>query len=302
MLASRLALGYGAELAVYLALAAFLLTPFPGLVAVALALAAALAMRALTHGVVFALSWRHRAERPAPMCVGALRAAAMVLTEFGALIAVYWALQPFERWLGQREPAPAAGSPHPPVLLVHGYMCNGGFWWPLRRYLNARGVTTTFTINLEPPEGDIDDFGQQLGRRVEEVRRATGAAQVVLVCHSMGGLVARAYLRQPGAGAAVRKLVTLGTPHHGTVLARLARGVDAGQMRRHSAWLARLNAQGPPPVPCASIFSHHDNIVMPQDSSVLAGARNIPLAGIGHVQMTFSRRVQALVYDEVVSS
>ncbi len=49
-------------------------------------------------------------------------------------------------------------------------------------------------------------------RRIGDIEAATGASQVVLVGHSMGGLVARAYLRRYG-GAKVRRLITIGTPH-----------------------------------------------------------------------------------------
>lgn len=45
--------------------------------------------------------------------------------------------------------------------------------------------------------------------------------QVVIVAHSMGGLVARAYMNLKGGGSRVIKLITLATPHHGTPLASL---------------------------------------------------------------------------------
>jgi hypothetical protein len=53
------------------------------------------------------------------------------------------------------------------------------------------------------------------------------------------------------------------------------------------------------PVPMTSIYSCHDNFVAPQDSSVLAGAKNVPLTGIGHLSLLFSERVAALVDAEL---
>ncbi|WP_049580346.1 lipase family alpha/beta hydrolase [Streptomyces sp. SBT349] len=44
-------------------------------------------------------------------------------------------------------------------------------------------------------------------------------ARVVLVCHSMGGLVARYYLERLGGHETARALVTIGTPHQGAAKA-----------------------------------------------------------------------------------
>ena len=67
------------------------------------------------------------------------------------------------------------------------------------------------------------------------------------------------------------------------------------------AWLRGLGAseQGGPAAPITSIYSCHDNFVVPQDSSVLAGAKNVPLPGIGHLSLVFSERVAALLEAEL---
>jgi triacylglycerol esterase/lipase EstA (alpha/beta hydrolase family) len=96
----------------------------------------------------------------------------------------------------------------------------------------------------------------------------------------MGGLVARAYLRQYG-GAKVRRLITIGTPHHGSMHAWMMAGMSLAQMRPSNAWLATLNgiADG---VPVASIWSWHDSMVTPQTSSRIEWGDNIVLAGVAH--------------------
>ena len=78
-----------------------------------------------------------------------------------------------------------------PVLLIHGYLCNRGLWWWLRRGLEAHGVTTA-TVNLEPPLGGIEDLADSLHARIQALRSETGGDRIVLIGHSMGGLVARA--------------------------------------------------------------------------------------------------------------
>jgi triacylglycerol lipase len=65
----------------------------------------------------------------------------------------------------------------------------------------------------------------------------------MVIAHSMGGLVLRDYLRHH-SGAKVARLVTVGTPHEGSMHAWMAMGVCLAQMRPGNAWLAAL---GPPP-------------------------------------------------------
>ena len=172
-----------------------------------------------------------------------------------------------------------------PVLLVHGYGCNSGFWAHLEPLLDRERISHA-TIDLEPVAGSIDAYAPLIEARVRELCAASGAAQVAIVAHSMGGLAARAWMRSYGS-ANVAKLITLGTPHHGTVLANLGLGANAAQMRRDSAWLRDLAAGETQDVRAriVSIYTYHDNIVAPQDSSILPGARNVAFGGVGHVAL-----------------
>lgn len=186
-----------------------------------------------------------------------------------------------------------------PVLLVHGYGCNSGFWAHLEPLLDRERISHA-SIDLEPVAGSIDDYAPPIEARVRELCAATGAAQIAIVAHSMGGLAARAWMRSYAPlsdHARVAKLITLGTPHHGTVLANLGLGANAVQMRRDSPWLRDLAASEAPAVRAriVSIYTHHDNIVAPQDSSVLPGARNVAFGGVGHVALGSNLRVLAEV-------
>ena len=75
------------------------------------------------------------------------------------------------------------------------------------------------------------------------VTEATGLPPV-LVCHSMGGLAAWPGCA-PAADARVHRVLTLGTPHAGTWLARFSHTENGCQMRMNSAWLQAL-VQEPP--------------------------------------------------------
>jgi triacylglycerol lipase len=254
----------------------------------------------LNVGVVVAIYATFRASAARYADAGharGLRAWRCALGELLATFAAFAVLQPFERWWMGKEPARAADAERPPVLLVHGYLCNRGVWWWLRRRLRDRRFAVA-TINLEPPLASLDTLARQLAARIDALAAGTGTGKVMLVTHSMGGLVARAYLQQHGA-VRVAALVTLAAPHHGTVLARLAFGRNARQMRPDSEWLRHLDAQPLPPVPIASLWTRDDEIVAPPDSGRLAGARETVLDGIGHLAMLFSPRVLACVTDEL---
>src|SRR4029079_10856676 len=118
------------------------------------------------------------------------------------------------------------------------------------------------------------------------------------VGHSMGGLVARAYLRRYG-GAKVRRVITIGTPHRGSVQAYMFPGTSLAQMRPGNAWLSKLGTQSGIAEPrIVSLWSWHDTMVTPQTSSVLERAENVALMGIGHNALLSDRRVQARVAAE----
>ena len=176
------------------------------------------------------------------------------------------------------------------VLLVHGYMCNRASW----RYWVREGVPSDWnvaTVNLEPVYAPVDEYAESLHRAVEKLRADSGAERVTLVCHSMGGLAARAYLRAKGHDA-IARVITISTPHHGTFFARYAHGANSRQMRRAGDYLRGL-AESDEPVEFICFASQHDNLVVPRDSQVLACAEAVWFEKIGHLAMTASDEVLA---------
>lgn len=197
-------------------------------------------------------------------------------------------------------------SPVPPVLLLHGYGCNSGYWVHLIPMLDAAHISHACP-NLEPLGGDIDGYVPALAGAIDALCEASGAPRVTILAHSMGGLAARAYVRTHGT-ARVARIITLGTPHHGTSLANLGPGANARQMRRarhgdapESDWLRSLAGEEDAATRAmvTSIYSHHDNIVAPQTSSHLPGARNIAFGGIGHVALGSNPRILLCIMHEL---
>lgn len=218
--------------------------------------------------------------------------------EWLALCGLYTLIQPFEHWLmgPDGKTSRAGGRPH--ILLVHGYFCNRGLWWALRRKLAASGYPVA-TLNLEPPHGSIEAFAARLEQRVAALETELGDSdRIVIIGHSMGGLVTREMLRRRGGAGRIAKVVTVGSPHAGTMIAYLGIGRCAREMRPGSAFLQRLGA-ATPPVPVVCLLSRADNFMAPVDSPALSGSRVITIDGVGHMAMAFSPRVHDILLGEI---
>jgi triacylglycerol lipase len=199
--------------------------------------------------------------------------------------------QPF-RSHAEPDHLPPAASGRRGVLLVHGFICNRGFWNPWMKRLRAAGVPFV-AVNLEPVFGSIDAYPEILDAAARRLRVCTGLAPLV-VAHSMGGLAVRAWLRQHPEAA--HHVVTIGTPHRGTWLARFGLTRNGHEMRIGGRWLATLHeGEATDAGRYTCYYSHCDNIVFPPSTATLPGADNRHVAATAHVHLAF----QEAVFNEV---
>ncbi|HXF45208.1 MAG TPA: alpha/beta fold hydrolase [Burkholderiaceae bacterium] len=228
---------------------------------------------------------------------------AQVLAVWAHEVAVSWRMflfeQPFRA--GFREPAVERDSHRPAVLLVHGYLCNRAVWRPL---LDSRALAhcNLATVNLEPVFGSIDAYADRIAAAVDRLRAASGAERVVLIGHSMGGIAIRAYLRRCGDGH-VARVITIASPHGGTLLGRLGHGVNARQMARGSAYLAALEAALTPALRSkfVCLATRDDNMIIPRTSPLMPGARHVVFDRVGHLAMVVDVRVWQALADAVAT-
>jgi triacylglycerol esterase/lipase EstA (alpha/beta hydrolase family) len=205
--------------------------------------------------------------------------------------------------------APAAQEIPGPVLLVPGYGGRTDALQPLADRLTAAGRDATVVALPGDGTGDLRESAAALDREVTAALARTGADSVDVVGYSAGGLVARLWVADGGAGTA-RRILTLGSPHHGTQLADLAGEVapqrcpvGCQQMATGSDLLAGLNADDETPVgpTWVSIWTTQDETISPPDSSRLDGAVNLPLQSVcADVRVTHGQLPRYPVVQEMV--
>ncbi len=243
----------------------------------------------------FALAWLWRTPRAPGERIGFTRTLRMIGQEFLALLPSGFRMMayPFTRRM------PPAQRDALPVVLVHGVLCNGGVWGDVERACVAHDLPAPYRLSYGPPLASIDTFAQQLDRLIESVRARTGAERVIVVAHSMGGLVTRAYVEKHGT-THVAEVITLGTPWQGSRFAWLVAGRSLAQMRPGNAWLAHYPPRVDATLPFLSIRSPHDSMVAPQASCCLTGAREEIFIGRGHNALLHDAAIIDCVVEELV--
>ena len=180
-----------------------------------------------------------------------------------------------------------------PVIMVHGFAMNRANFVPLAFRLARAGIGPIVGFEYWSL-GRVAAAARQLGWFTEQVMAATGAPQVDIVGHSMGGVVGRYFVQLMGGDGAVANLVTLGSPHLGTDVSELGVGHPARELLVGSKLVQRLSAAPPPQdTRVLTIFSHCDHLVPAntQSALVIPRAERIEYDDLGHVALLGSRRV-----------
>jgi pimeloyl-ACP methyl ester carboxylesterase len=99
-----------------------------------------------------------------------------------------------------------------PVLFVHGIGASASIWKKVG-FPGRNSYYLSFSNRFGHPQNQATELKSEIDR----IAGAEGQARVVLVCHSMGGLVARKYLSDHFNDHNVEKLVLLSTPNLGSI-------------------------------------------------------------------------------------
>lgn len=113
-----------------------------------------------------------------------------------------------------------------PVILVHGYQCNGTIFENLKEYLDSRHFQAS-ALDYESEKGvaksakQLEDFIQS--QKLEYLKEGLLVNKFDIIAHSMGGLVTRYYTcsEEYIKNSDVRKIIFISVPHKGSPLAPL---------------------------------------------------------------------------------
>jgi triacylglycerol lipase len=187
----------------------------------------------------------------------------------------------------------AAGTP---ILLIHGIVDNHTVFALMRRHLVRRGFTRIHTFSYSPLTLDVRRTAERLGEEIEALCEESGSDRIHVVGHSLGGLIARYYVQRLGGDARVHTCVTLGTPHQGTVAARLLPWPLVKQVRPDSDLMTELDEPAPEcDTRFVAFYSDVDQLIVPQRRARIRHpdltARNIRIRGVGHLSLPFHGEV-----------
>lgn len=202
--------------------------------------------------------------------------------------------------------APGASAASPPVILIHGLYHNSSAWIRFRGALRRAGYDRIYAFNYRSFRPDFQEIRGQLGQWIVEISPAFPGEGIILVGHSMGGLLAKAYAAGENAslGPAVKALITLGTPYGGSKAAVFGIGRLAKSLACGSSLIQELgHREVPPELPCVALRSPVDNLVLPAGSlKPPSGWREEVTDPICHVAMLYHGPTIRRVLNQIRSA
>lgn len=188
------------------------------------------------------------------------------------------------------------------VVLVHGIFGHGQKLGPLTKSLEENRYIC-FAPDLKPNNAryGIEDLALKLEAEIDA--RLGQDAEFAIVGFSMGGLVARYYLQELDGAQRCRALVTISSPHNGTVLAHAlsSRGIE--EMRPQSKLLEKLNSESSlmtlQDIPIYSYYTPIDEVIVPARSSELKSAHNQRFWSLLHPLMIYKAKVQEKLIEDL---
>jgi triacylglycerol lipase len=184
-----------------------------------------------------------------------------------------------------------------PILLVHGFIDNHAIFTVMERALRRRGFQTLTAYDYGLLTYNIPRAAVRLGETIEQLTTDSGYERIHIIGHSLGGLITRYYVQRLGGDNRVHTLVTLGTPHQGTQLAKAAPLLPLVRQLAPSSRVIRELAE--PAAGCRTRFlafhSDIDPLIVPTSSARLEhpdlNVHNIAVRGVGHLSMPHNGRI-----------
>lgn len=262
----------------------------------------------LISGLTYILFWYEAANTPHPShqrnCSGWRSLPGCVLFGFLSSVSsqiVVYLTYPLGLVSALWHPATVQPCSRPPVVLVHGLYHNASAWFLYKWLLKRRGYANIFCFSYNTLAHDFRQLETQLKQAVSQAA-TLGGSPVVLIGHSLGGLLVRAAIACPQTAPHVCAAVVLGAPNQGSKLAALAFGRLGRSIIPGSPVIRRVNASpSPVSLPKLNLYSPLDNMVLPTRSLEIhePGWRQEETPLISHVSMLYHVPTIRLTLDRL---
>jgi triacylglycerol lipase len=193
-----------------------------------------------------------------------------------------------------------ANDPRIPCLFIHGVFHNRSTFAFIKQKLALKGWRHFREIDLLTSIHPVPRLAEQVATVVSQLQREHEVPQIDIIAHSLGGIVARYYVQQLGGDGPVRNLVTLGSPHGGTVWSRYSVLSHLKDLSPQSPFMRHLNSlNAPRSTRAIAVSGELDLLVLPRENGFWPGVRNIHLKRVGHAGLLFSRRVLQIILSNL---
>jgi len=196
-----------------------------------------------------------------------------------------------------RMPRPGTAD-RPPVVLVHGYLGHPAMWRPLMRQLYLEGWGEVHTVRYASTRRRMPEIIEAIEAVAAPVARRHGKVQVV--GHSLGAVATRAWLKTAGGDRHVQRFVSVGGPHAGTAMFRLAPPNLWEILDPDGPWVSRLS-EGPEPVDTWVVRARYDHQVLPPVRASLRGIHETVLQGYGHNGLLWASDAHRAIIDALLA-
>ena len=193
------------------------------------------------------------------------------------------------------------------MVLIHGLYHNASAWALYRWRLRRKGYGRIHAFTYSSWNKTFWDVYGKLETWMARVERDCPGEDIVMVGHSLGGLLAKTYAgkRNASQSSGIRRVITLGSPYKGSKMVVFGFGLLADSLRYQGPLIRELeNFEPSCPLPCVAFYSPVDNMVLPPESLMPPQGwireRTAPLGHMGALYHgpTF-KRVLSYIEDDV---